>query len=165
MIVSTGKPTGTMRTERMYENFILELEWRHMVAGGNAGVFIWGDPITAVGTPFSRGIEVQVLDGRNSDSYTSHGDVFSIHGARMKPDRPHPGGWERCLPSEKRCKPAGEWNDYRVECNDGVIKLAPPAPVVIRPTVEVHNGHRGRDAALLGAGALLGVLWDRTRRR
>jgi len=42
---------------------------------------------------------------------------------------------------------------------------APPAPVVIRPTVEVHNGHRGRDAALLGAGALLGVLWDRTRRR
>ena len=27
MIVSTGKPTGTMRTERMYENFIVELEW------------------------------------------------------------------------------------------------------------------------------------------
>src|SRR6476469_2590183 len=78
LIVSTGKPTGTMRTEKMYENFILELEWRHMVAGGNAGVFIWGDPITAVGTPFSRGIEVQVLDGRNSETYTSHGDVFSI---------------------------------------------------------------------------------------
>ncbi|MCE9524597.1 MAG: DUF1080 domain-containing protein [Planctomycetales bacterium] len=64
LIVSTGKPTGTMRTEKMYENFILELEWRHMVAGGNAGVFIWGDPITAVGTPFSRGIEVQVLQAR-----------------------------------------------------------------------------------------------------
>lgn len=41
----------------------------------------------------------------------------------------------------------------------------PPAPVVIRPNVEVHNGHKGRDAALLGAGALLGVLWNRTRRR
>jgi membrane protein len=40
----------------------------------------------------------------------------------------------------------------------------PPRPVVIRPTVEVHNGHRSRDAALLGAGALLGVLWGRRRR-
>src|SRR5260221_7350083 len=124
MIVSTGKPTGTMRTEKMYENFVLELEWRHMVPGGNAGVFIWGDPLTAVGTPFSRGIEVQVLDGRNSDTYTSHGDVFSIWGAHMKPDRPHPKGAERCLPSEWRCKPSPEWNHYRITCNDGVLKLA-----------------------------------------
>ncbi|MBC7854698.1 MAG: DUF1080 domain-containing protein [Pirellulaceae bacterium] len=124
LIVSTGKPTGTMRTEKMYENFILELEWRHMVAGGNAGVFIWGDPLTAVGTPFSRGIEVQVLDGRNSESYTSHGDVFSIWGAKMKPDRPHPNGSERCLPSERRAKPSPEWNHYRVTCQDGVLKLA-----------------------------------------
>ena len=77
----------------MYENFVLELEWRHLVAGGNAGVFIWGDPLTAVGTPFSRGIEVQVLDGRETANYTSHGDVFSIWGATMKPARAHPGGW------------------------------------------------------------------------
>jgi len=124
MIVSTGQPTGTIRTERMYENFVMELEWRHMKAGGNAGVFIWGDPLTAVGTPFSRGIEVQVLDGRNSDVYTSHGDVFSIHGASMKPDRPHPKGAQRCLPSEHRAKPSPEWNHYRITCRDGVIKLA-----------------------------------------
>jgi hypothetical protein len=124
MIVSTGKPTGTMRTERMYENFIMEAEWRHMHPGGNAGIFIWGDPLTHVGTPFSRGIEVQVLDGRNSDVYTSHGDVFSIWGASMKPDRPHPKGSERCLPSEQRCKPSPEWNHYRITCKDGVIKLA-----------------------------------------
>jgi len=124
LIVSTGKPTGTIRTERMYENFVLELEWRHMQPQGNAGVFIWADPLTAVGTPFSRGIEVQVLDGRNSEVYTSHGDVFSIHGASMKPDRPHPRGSQRCLPSEHRCRPSPEWNHYRVTCKDGVIKLA-----------------------------------------
>src|SRR5687768_18341450 len=57
MIVSTGKPTGTLRTERMYENFIMEVEWRHMQPQGNAGVFIWGDPITFPGQPFSRGVE------------------------------------------------------------------------------------------------------------
>lgn len=124
MIVSTGKPTGTLRTERMYENFIVELEWRHLQPGGNAGLFVWGDPITHVGVPFSRGIEVQILDGRETANYTSHGDVFSIWGARMKPDRPHPNGSERCLPIEKRCRPSPEWNHYRVTCRDGVLKLA-----------------------------------------
>ncbi len=124
LIVSTGKPTGTIRTERMYENFVMEVEWRHMQPMGNAGVFIWGDPLTDVGTPFSRGIEVQVLDGRNSETYTSHGDVFPIWGATMKPDRPHPGGSQRCLPSERRAKPSPEWNHYRITCQDGVLKLA-----------------------------------------
>jgi hypothetical protein len=42
----------------------------------------------------------------------------------MKPDRPHPNGSQRCLPSERRCKPSPEWNQYRITCNDGVIKLA-----------------------------------------
>jgi hypothetical protein len=123
LIVSTGVPTGVMRTERMYENFILELEWRHLKAGGNAGVFVWSDPLTASGVPFARAIEVQVLDGRDSENYTSHGDVFSIHGAKMKPDRPHPAGWERCLPSERRARPSPEWNHYRITARDGTLKL------------------------------------------
>src|SRR6478672_22178 len=51
IIVSTGVPTGVMRTKKMYENFIAELEWRHMVPGGNAGFFIYSGPVTAVGQP------------------------------------------------------------------------------------------------------------------
>jgi hypothetical protein len=124
MIHCTGVPTGVMRTDRQYENFVLELDYMHVKPGGNSGLFIWSDPVTAVGQPFTRAIEVQILDGQNTDNYTSHGDVFSIHGARMTPDRPHPGGWERCLPSERRAKPAGEWNHYRVVCNDGSLKLS-----------------------------------------
>ncbi len=130
MIVCTGVPTGVMRTDTMYENFVLELEYKHLRAKGNAGLFIWGDGLTSVGVPFSRSIEVQILDGRNTKTYTSHGDIFAIHGARMKPDRPHPRGAMRCLPSERRAKPAGQWNHYRVTCNDGVIKLAVNGKVV-----------------------------------
>jgi hypothetical protein len=124
VIISTGVPTGVMRTERQYENFELELEYRHLHQGGNAGLFVWSDPITSPGVPFARAIEVQILDGRTSENYTSHGDVFAIHGATFKPERPHPGGWMRCLPSEHRAKPAGEWNHYRVTCSNGVIRLA-----------------------------------------
>jgi len=124
MIYSTGKPICELRTDRMFENFILELEYQHLDAQGNAGVFIWGDALTAPGQPFVRAIEVQILDGRNTENYTSHGDVFAIHGARMTPDRPHPGGWTRSLPSEHRARPAGEWNHYRITAQNGTIKLA-----------------------------------------
>jgi len=71
----------------MYQNFVLELEWRHLVPKGNAGVFVWADDITARGQPFHRGIEVQVLENAygQSQSHTTHGDIFPIHGARMTP--------------------------------------------------------------------------------
>src|SRR5262249_54286185 len=91
---------------------------------GKAGVSLGRVPPPAVGKPFSRAIEVQILDGRNSDVSTSHGDVFAIQGATMKPDRPHPKGAMRSLPREHRARPAPEWNHYRITCNDGTITLA-----------------------------------------
>src|SRR5262245_5957647 len=38
LLICTGLPIGVMRSEKQYENFILEIEWRHMTAGGNSGV-------------------------------------------------------------------------------------------------------------------------------
>jgi len=131
IIVSTGIPTGVMRTKRMYENFVAELEWRHMREGGNAGFFIYSGPVTAVGQPFTKGMEIQIIDRDHPEGIaTRHGDVFSIHGATFVPDRPHPRGWQRSLPSEKRVKPQGEWNHYRVESRDGVLTLAVNGKVV-----------------------------------
>jgi hypothetical protein len=124
MIHTTGKPICEIRTNRMFENFVLELEWQHVNAGGNAGVFVWADALPARGQPFLRAVEVQVLEGRESENYTSHGDVFAIHGAKLTPDRPHPQGWMRSLPREKRARPAGEWNHYRITCANGRITLA-----------------------------------------
>ncbi len=124
VITVTGIPICEIRTERMYENFVLELEYQHQQAGGNAGVFVWADALPARGQPFLRAIEVQVLDGRNSETYTSHGDVFAIHGAVLTPDRPHPRGAMRSLPIERRAKPPGEWNHYRITANNGTLKLA-----------------------------------------
>ncbi len=130
-IITTGKPTGFLRTDKQYENFVLEMDWMHVNKAevGNSGLFVWGDPLPGLGTPYTRGIEVQVLvnleykDKQGRVTATSHGDLFSIHGAKCVPDRPHPSGWERCLPSENRAKGGGEWNHYKVTANDGVIKL------------------------------------------
>ena len=127
MIHCTGKPTGAIRTDRQYENFIMEAEWRHLSKGGNSGIFIWGTPIAAPGVPFLRGIEVQVLEndytvnGKNQ-WYTTHGDVFPIHGATMKPFGRHNG--QRSFPSEERSKPSPEWNHYRIVCTNGTLRLS-----------------------------------------
>jgi hypothetical protein len=119
-----GIPTGALRTEHQYENFVLELEWRHMKSGGNAGVFIWSGPLPAVGQPFLRAIEVQVLDHGygKSDWFTTHGDIFPIHGSSMKPFSPSKG--DRSFPREFRSKGTNEWNHYRIVATNGVIRLS-----------------------------------------
>ena len=102
-IICTGKPTGILRTKKQYENFILELEWKHLHKDGNAGLFIHSDDITAPGKPFSRSVECQVMDG-------NHGDVFAIHGASMTRDNEDPFyriGWMRTFPREERANPYG----------------------------------------------------------
>jgi hypothetical protein len=139
-IITTGKPTGYLRTARQYENFVAEFDWMHVPpkpgAVGNSGFFVWADPIPAVGTGYTRGIEVQVLvnltykNKKGEITATSQGDLFSIWGATCVPDRPHPDGWARCLPSENHCKGEREWNHYRVEGNGGRITLAVNGHVV-----------------------------------
>jgi len=129
MIVSTGKPIGVMRTERMYENFIVELEWRHMQPGGNAGFFVWGDGIPSVGIPFTRAIEVQILDnaydapGKN-DFYTTHGDIFPIHGAKMTPIGRTALKGNRSFPAQDLSHSSPQWNLYRLVANDGQVRLS-----------------------------------------
>jgi hypothetical protein len=136
LIFCTGVPTGVLRTEKMYENFIAECEWRHLVPKGNAGFFVWSDALTSKGQPFTLSIEVQVLDGPNHPErrYTTHGDVFPIHGATMIPDNPYktakPGASGRSYPTEDRSNPSPQWNHYRVECRDGNITLAVNGKVV-----------------------------------
>ena len=125
IIVCTGIPTGVLRTTRQYENYILELEWRHLHQRGNAGLFIHSDPVTAPGKPFTRSIEIQIMDG-------NAGDMFSIHGATMTPDKPHPKGWVRSFPSEDRMNPTGQWNHYRIVSRDGTATLAVNGKIVTR---------------------------------
>jgi len=129
MIITTGSPVGMLRTAKMYENFIMEFEWQHRMTGGNSGLFIWADGLPVTGSPFSRGIEIQVLDpgfnvkGKN-EWYSTHGDIFAVNGAALKvAGRISPNGL-RSFPSEERTKPSPEWNHYRVVATNGDISLS-----------------------------------------
>ena len=131
ILVCTGKPIGVLRTDRQYENFILHIEWKHLEAGGNSGVFAWSAGEPPKGRRLPKGVEVQMLeldwvnqhkrDGKLPPIAYVHGELFGVGGLKTTPDNPR---GRRSKSIENRCKGKGEWNTYDVVCVDGVIKLA-----------------------------------------
>lgn len=131
LLVCKGRPIGVMRSEKQYENFVLHIEWRHMKAGGNSGVFVWCEGFVPKGRRLPKGMEVQMLEldwvnqhkvnGKpNHIGYIS-GELFGAGGLKATPDNPR---GNRSMSLELRCKGKGEWNTYDVVCVDGTVKLS-----------------------------------------
>lgn len=131
LLICKGKPIGVMRSEKLYENFILQVEWKHMEAGGNSGVFVWSDAKPGAENRLPGGVEVQMLEldwvnqnitnGEKPPIAYVHGELFGVGGVQTVPDNPR---GERSKSVENRCKGKGEWNSYTVVCVDGTIKLS-----------------------------------------
>lgn len=131
LLICSGKPIGVMRSEKLYENFILHVEWKHMEAGGNSGVFVWSDAKPDEHSRLPGGVEVQMLeldwvnqnlrDGVKPPIAYVHGELFGVGGVKTLPDNPR---GDRSKSVENRCKGKGEWNTYEVVCVDGTIKLS-----------------------------------------
>lgn len=131
MLVCSGHPTGVMRTDRQYENFVLHVEWMHTEPGGNSGMFLWTGPVANPGTPFPNGIEVQMLelewpelhkkDGVTPPLAYVHGELFGVGSLKVTPDNPR---GPRSMSIENRCLGRGQWNTYDVVAVDGVLKLS-----------------------------------------
>lgn len=132
LLVCKGLPIGVMRSEKQYENFLLHIEWRHMEAGGNSGVFAWSAATLPEGRRLPKGLEVQMLeldwvnqhklkDGSLPPIAYVHGELFGAGGLKLTPDNPR---GRRSKSIENRCKGKGQWNVYDVVCVDGTVKLS-----------------------------------------
>jgi hypothetical protein len=131
IIVCSGHPNGLMRSDRQYENFIVELEWMHIEPGGNSGFYMWTDSPPAGGR-LPKGIEVQILEldwvklnAREGSppppiAYVN-GELIPVNGMKFVPDTPR---GVRAMAIENRAKGRGEWNNYTIVAIDGVVKLA-----------------------------------------
>jgi hypothetical protein len=131
LLVCSGQPIGVIRSDRMYENFVLVVEWRHMQAGGNSGVFLWSDA-RPHGNRLPKGMEVQMLelewpyiharkDGTPQPLAYVHGELFGAGGMTATPDNPR-GNRSKSL--ENRCLGKGQWNRYVIVAVDGTVKLS-----------------------------------------
>lgn len=140
MIHCTGAPMGVIRTEKVYTNFELVAQWRHLRSGGNSGIFVWATPESikqleqGKRDPFPSGIEVQVLDhgykeqyekssGKKATWFTTDGDVFPVGSTKMKPFAPTSPDGSRSFPSKHLSKGINEWNHYYVRAINGEIRL------------------------------------------
>lgn len=137
VIHCTGRPVGVMRTSKQYTNFELVVQWRHNKPAGNSGVFVWAIPESLEGLPpnkLPQGIEVQVLDlgfkeryerqrKRKADWFTTHGDVFSVGEAKMKPFEPVSPDGRRSFPTKELTLGAGQWNHYYIRGINGEVRL------------------------------------------
>lgn len=131
VLICKGQPIGVMRTDRQYENFILQIDWMHIEPGGNSGTFIWSDANPNPKSRLPNGVEVQMLeldwvrlhtkDGVAPPVSYVDGELFGVGGVTTVPDNPR-GPRSKSL--ERRCNPRGQWNTYTVVAVDGVIKLA-----------------------------------------
>ncbi len=137
LLICSGHPIGVMRTKKQYENFVLHIEWMHMEAGGNSGVFAWSNAQPDPTTRLPNGVEVQMLElewpnlnkvnGVTPPLAYVHGELFGVGGVTTTPDNPR---GDRSKSVENRCKGKGEWNTYDVVAVDGTIKLSVNGKVV-----------------------------------
>lgn len=138
ILYCTGKPVGVTRTKKVYTNFELVVQWKHLKSAGNSGVFVWS-PIEALTDLKSDslpkiGIEVQILDhgyaeqyekstGKKGDWFSTNGDIFPVGKSKLDPFPPVSPNGQRSFPRKNLSKGAGEWNHYYVRCINGEVRL------------------------------------------
>ena len=134
----TGQPVGVIRTKQPFTNLEMALEWRHLSAGGNSGVFLWAPSAAFENLPSGKlppgGIEVQVLDrafteqyekstGKKADWFTTDGDVFPVGTSDMKPFPPVAPDGKRSFPTARHSRGTPQWNSYYIRAIDGEVRL------------------------------------------
>lgn len=133
----TGQPVGVIRTAKVYTNFELSIEWRHLKSAGNSGVFVWTQEKSLEGLAkgkLPQGVEVQILDhgyaeqyeqrtGKKGDWFSTNGDVFAVGSTKMTPFPPLSPNGSRSFPRKELSKGSPEWNHYYVRAINGEVRL------------------------------------------
>ncbi len=98
-------------TDKEYENFVLELDWK-IAEGGNSGIFYGIHEDAKYNVPYLTAPEIQVLDNER------HPDAKAGKNGNHKA-----GSLYDMIPSASVTKPAGVWNHVRIVKNNGEISI------------------------------------------
>ncbi len=125
VIVCKGNPAGYIRTEKEYENYVLELEWRWPAGKkpGNSGVLVHTTTENALGV-WPKSLECQLGSGNAGDFWVI-GTTLSVFNAKMRSmDR------RTVNLTNGSEKPIGEWNKYVIVCSGDTVTCVVNGDVV-----------------------------------
>jgi hypothetical protein len=112
VIVCTGKPRGYLRTNDVYKDYRLRLQWRWTDKPGNSGVFVHGSEEDKV---WPHCYEAQLASGNAGELRANGGALFTKTSTAAEKSRPKLAGSSERTP--------GEWNDYEIVCKGGRVEL------------------------------------------
>jgi hypothetical protein len=120
VIICEGNVYGYIVTEKEYDNYVLQLEWRwgekKVGQPGNSGVFVH---VSGEDKIWPKGVEAQLQNGRAGDFWLVDGFKLQVDPARRDPkvDR----HYFRLKDDVE--KPLGQWNHYEITCRGDTVKL------------------------------------------
>lgn len=128
MLVSLGTPNGHLITDKVYQNYRLEVEYRFAGKPGNCGVLVHASTPRALYKMFPKSLEVQMMHENAGDFWCI---VEDITVPDMEKRRGKKENWGITEGKERRIinltdgseKPLGEWNTMTIECLDNAIKV------------------------------------------
>jgi hypothetical protein len=127
-LVSLGTPEGHLITDKVYEDYRLEIEYRFTATPGNCGILVHASTPRALYKMFPKSIEVQMMHEDAGDFWVIVEDITTDD---METRRGPRENWGITEGKERRIKnltdgsenPPGDWNTMVVECLGDKIKV------------------------------------------
>lgn len=128
MLVSLGTPLGHLITDKEFENYRLEVEYRFPGEPGNCGVLVHASTPRFLYDMFPKSIEVQMMHENAGDFWVIGED---IQVPDMEERRGPKDNWGVTEGKGRRIfnltddseKPVGEWNQMVIECQGDEVKV------------------------------------------
>jgi hypothetical protein len=123
VLVCKGNPLGYLYTEKTYTDVSMELEWRWPPEGkpGNGGLLL---RVAGEHKIWPKSLEVQLNNGQAGDFWGLGGYSLVGPADRMESmDNTEFGKLTHVKFTKKLERPAGQWNQCKVQLKGGVIRV------------------------------------------
>jgi len=129
-LVSLGKPGGHLITDKEYENYRLELEYRFAKEPGNCGVLVHASTPRALYGMFPASIEVQ-MHHQNAGDFWCIAENIKVPDMEKRRPKGKDQKWGGSKGDARRIlnltdgseKAVGEWNKMVIECRGDEVKV------------------------------------------
>jgi hypothetical protein len=128
LLVSLGSPKGHLITDKVYQDYRLEVQYRFSAKPGNCGVLAHASTPRVLYKVFPKSIEVQMMHRNAGDFWCIREDIKVPDMVKRRGPKDKWGvveGKRRRIANltDNSEKPLGEWNTMTIECLQDEIKV------------------------------------------